>query len=85
MKLENLEEYRDDEGYINIDDVLASEEFKILKETRGSQNRDKFWIALEDASIMIRTSNLDAENVEYTNYGDVTGQIVADAVLAVKQ
>lgn len=80
MKLEDLENYRDVEGYINMDEVLSSEDFDILKETRGSQNRDKFWITLEDANIMVRTSNLDAENVEYTNYAELIVEELAKQV-----
>lgn len=80
MKIEELEAYRDENGYIDMDMVLSIKDFKILRETRGSQNREKFWITFDDGKIMLRTSNLDAENVEYTNYAELIVEELANQV-----
>lgn len=80
MKIEELEKYRDEEGFIIMDEVLASKDFETLRETRGSQNREKFWITFDDAKIMLRTSNLDSENAKYTNYSELIVEELAKQV-----
>lgn len=80
MKIEELEKYRDEEGYINIDKFEQEHEVEKERETGGSHNREKFWIELDDGKIMVRTSNLDKEGVEYTNYAELIFEELAKQV-----
>lgn len=80
MKIEELEKYRDEEGYIDIDKFEHENEVEKFRETGGSHNREKFWIELDDGKIMIRTSNLDKEGVEYTNYAELIFEELAKQV-----
>lgn len=80
MKIEELNKYRDEEGYIDIDKFEKSNEFQKQREMLGSHNREKFWINFDDGRIMIRTSNLDKEGVEYSNYAELIFEELAKQV-----
>lgn len=80
VKIEELEKYRNTDGYINMDLFEKENTFIKMPEVCGSQNREKFWIPFENGNIMIRTSNLDKENVEYTNYAELIFEELAKQV-----
>lgn len=71
MKLEDLENYRDENGYINIDRTGFSGNSD-SREIRGSQEREKDWMNLYDASILLRTELFtDDETQNYCNYAEL--------------
>lgn len=80
MKIEELEKYRDEEGYINIDEFEKDNSLSKQREMIGSHNREKFWIDFDDGRIMIRTSNLDKDGVEYSNYAELIFEELAKQV-----
>lgn len=80
MKLEDLERYRDETGFINMNLALDENNFEIINEVRGSQNRDKFWVVLEDTDVLIRNENLDDCGVEYTIYAELLMEELAKQV-----
>lgn len=59
MKLEDLENYRDENGFIDMDLAINENKLEIGNELRGSQNRDKFWVFLDDTEVLVRSENLD--------------------------
>lgn len=71
MKLEDLEKYRDENGFIDMDLALKENVCETINEGRGSQNRDKFWIVLDDTEVLLRNDNLDDCGVEYTGYAEL--------------
>ena len=80
MILEDLEKYRNENGFIEMDLALKENDFDIINEVRGSQNRDKFWIVLEDIDVLVRNENLDDCGVEYTVYAELLMEELAKQV-----
>lgn len=80
MKLEDLEKYRTENGFIDMDLALKENELEYINEIRGSQNRDKFWVVLEDTEILIRNENLDDCGVEYPVYAELIMEELAKQV-----
>lgn len=80
MKTENLEQYREDDGYINIDTISELENVERLREDRGSSNREKDWYMLDDNEILLRTNLFSGENVLYTNYAELIVEELAKQV-----
>lgn len=80
MKLQDLENYRNENGEIDMDEILKYHQLPIMEEKRGASNRDKFWIALEDAQILLRTENLDECGVEYSSYTELIMEELAKQV-----
>ena len=62
---EELGEYRDKEGYINMDEVLLFNE-QTMREVRGNVNREKDWIQLNGSSVLIKTNAEGQCNAEYS-------------------
>ncbi|MEG2235867.1 MAG: HipA domain-containing protein [Clostridia bacterium] len=82
MKLEQLEAYREN-GYINMDKLLHEHEElekSMLKESRGSQNREKDWIKLEDTQILLRTENMRELGVLNTSFAELLTEEIAKQV-----
>lgn len=88
MKLEDLENYREN-GYINMDKVLLEHPEladTILRETRGTIQREKDWVTLEDCSILLRThiqENIDKKikgSGLYSSYSELLVKELADQV-----
>lgn len=67
MSFEELERYREN-GYINIDRYLRDNPGKeVLRENRGSKEREKDWIDIHGKSSLLRTEMIkDADNVPMT-------------------
>ncbi len=80
MKLNDLEKYRNEDGYIDIDatEFVATPE---NREDRGSQEREKDWMNLEDASVLLRTELFtDEETKNYCNYAELLFEELAKQV-----
>lgn len=80
MKLDDLENYRNNNGYINIDNTgfIGNPE---SRETRGSQEREKDWLELEDTSVLLRTELFtDEETQNYCNYAELIFEELAKQV-----
>lgn len=71
MNLRDLEMYRDSEGYIDIDKTgfVAKPEDR---EQRGSVEREKDWMKLEDTNILLRTELFtDDEEKNFCNFAEL--------------
>ena len=80
MKLGRLEEYRTDDGRINIDEVEKEYRIQKMPETRGASNKEKDWFKMEDGDVLIRTENLQDEGVLYTTYAELIFEELAKQV-----
>lgn len=83
MVLQELEKYRDDTGYIDMDLFFKDyPEMKksLVEETRGSSNRNKNWLDFEDAGILLRDDLLRDEGVIFTGYAELLTEEVAKQV-----
>lgn len=79
MKLEELENYRKADGFINIDDTQYAKQDN-FRETRGSQEREKDWIQLEDCNVLLRTELFGGEESNYCNYAELIVEELAKQV-----
>lgn len=80
MKLEDLENYRDENGFIDMDLAINENKLEIGNELRGSQNRDKFWVFLDDTEVLVRSENLDECAKDYTIYAELLVEELAKQV-----
>lgn len=78
MKLKDLEIYRDKDGFIDMDLALKENNFETINELRGAQNRDKFWIILDDVKVLLRNENM--EECEYRIYAELLMEELAKQV-----
>ncbi len=62
---EELGQYRDENGYIDMDAVMTSDD-KAVREVRGNTDREKDWIEINGGSIMIKTDTEGLSNAEYS-------------------
>ena len=78
----DIEKYREN-GFINMD-KLINENKEIIKsikrEIRGSQNRDKDWINVNEKSILLRTENMSEDNVNNIVYSELLSEEIARQV-----
>lgn len=70
MKLSELEEYRDSNGFINIDTIEKSYDIKKMPENRGSSNKETDWFIIEDGDVLARTGGL-SQDAPYTVYAEL--------------
>ena len=63
-----LEEYRDENGYIKLDEFLDknSDSIEYKEEVRGTEKRNKVWVKYEDETLLLRDENLANYGVLYT-------------------
>jgi hypothetical protein len=83
MKLADLEKYREEDGYINIDKAIEENPYlteDILREFRGNQNREKDWIELEDTKILLRTEDTQFQDIIYASYAELLAEEVAKQI-----
>lgn len=80
MKLEDLENYRDENGFIDMDLAINENKLETGNELRGSQNRDKFWVFLDDTEVLVRSENLDECAKDYTIYAELLVEELAKQV-----
>lgn len=62
---EELGEFRDEDGYIDMDKVLT-EDIDTIREVRGQVAREKYWITIKDGSILIKANAPDQLDGEYS-------------------
>lgn len=80
MKISELEKYRNEDGYIDIDKFENENSVKKVPELRGASNKEKDWFKLEDGDILIRTENLFDEGVIYSTYAELIFEELANQV-----
>lgn len=82
MKVEELEKYRESDGCINFDRIFSevgSEVFSPKKEVRGTENKDKLWIHLDDETFLLKTTEKNT-NLEGTCYAEmITAELAKQA------
>jgi len=61
---EELGEYRDETGHIDMDKVLT-DNYDVMREVRGKEQREKDWIEIRGGSVLIKTNSVDRCNGEY--------------------
>lgn len=80
MKIKDLEQYRNEDGYIDIDKtgfVARPED----RELRGSIEREKDWMKLEGTSVLLRTELFkDDEERNFCNYAELIFEELAKQV-----
>lgn len=76
----DLGKYINENGDIDINSIFKDRVIGFDRETEGSQNRDKFWVTLDDTQVMLRTNNLSNENVEYITYAELIVEELAKQV-----
>lgn len=80
MKLSDLENYRKNDGYINIDEtgfVARPED----REIRGSIEREKDWMSLEGTNVLLRTELFkDDEEKKFCTYAELIFEELAKQV-----
>lgn len=87
MKLQDLEKYRNDKGFIDFDKVLELYKFgdiqgfsEGLLETRGSAEKFKHWYELEDCDILARSTMFVGDIATYTEYAELITEELAKQV-----
>ena len=87
MKLQDLEKFRDNEGFIDFDKILKLYEKGLidgfqegLPETRGSAEKFKHWFELEDCDILARSTMFTDEIATYTEYAELITEELAKQV-----
>lgn len=80
MKISELERYRKENGYIDIDELEKEHVISKIPEPRGASNKEKDWLELEDGNILIRTENLFDEGVIYSTYAELIFEELAKQV-----
>ena len=63
---QELGEYREPDGYIDFDRVVADGEVEKEREVRGNVNREKDWIKIKDGSVLVKTDVEGQPNSEYS-------------------
>ena len=61
LEYEELKNYRNEEGYIDLDKVLTKDT-NVQREVRGYTERQKDWIELSDTKILVKTNTEGFEN-----------------------
>lgn len=61
LEYEELKNYRNEEGYIDLDKVLTKD-VDVQREVRGYVDRQKDWIELSDTKILVKTNTEGFEN-----------------------
>ena len=82
MKAEELNSYRDNDGYI---DYSKFEEEKgngleTIDEDRGSGSRDKKWVTFEDKRVMLRNDQFEKDGAKFTTYQELIFEELAKQV-----
>ena len=82
MKAEELNSYRDNDGYI---DYSKFEEEKgngleTIDEDRGSGSRDKKWVTFEDTRVMLRNDQFEKDGAKFTTYQELIFEELAKQV-----
>lgn len=80
MKISELEKYRKEDGYIDIDAFEKEHSVRKVPELRGAGNKEKDWFKLEDGDVLIRTENLFDEGVIYSTYAELIFEELAKQV-----
>lgn len=66
---EELTEYRQEDGYINLDKILLennAHDIDSEREVRGNENREKDWIKLKEGEVLVKTNLQEKPNSEYS-------------------
>lgn len=78
MKLSDLEQYRNEDGFIDFDRIDI-EAFSPKMEERGTESREKVWLHLEDATILLKTVEQET-NLAGTCYAElITSELARQA------
>lgn len=63
---EELRQYREADGYIDFDKIIAENGVEIEREVRGNVNREKDWVTVLDGEVLIKTDIEEKPNSEYS-------------------
>lgn len=82
MKVKELENYRDKDGFIDYDKFKEEkgEDLEIINEDRGSGARDKKWVTFDDTRVLLRNDQFEKDGSKYTTYQELVFEELAKQV-----
>lgn len=81
MELNDLENYRDSNGFIDLDKIPNFKNYKVRDELRGSDDRDKAWYKFDDTSFLVKADFFDKEDSSnYALYSELVIEELAKQV-----
>ncbi|MBQ9266836.1 MAG: HipA domain-containing protein [Clostridia bacterium] len=82
MNLEDLERFRDADGFIDFDRIAKEEgmeQFSPRREVRGTESREKIWLHLGDSTVLLKTVE-ENTNLVGTCYAEmITSELAKQA------
>ncbi len=83
MNFNELAEYRDDDGYIDIYNLFEKNPYlkqKLMIEARGNKANEKYWLQLDDCSVLIKFVNCKYEDNNILLYNELLVEQIAGQV-----
>ncbi len=76
LSLEDLNKYRTEDGFIDMDAFFRDNDVEVQREMVGTKEREKDWLQLSDCRVLLKTEN---ENIDD---GKHTGAIYAELIVS---